>query len=314
MLNSLRRKTRRLGAAALVGGIALVTSLGGGAPPAAAQQQQEQEQQPPAQERDTFGTDRGTCDRGALSQVLSTSRGNLLGSAAGAAAGGLLGSQIGKGGGNTVATIAGILGGALAGGYVGRQMEPADQGCVGRTLENAPTNQTVSWRNPDKNAQYSVTPTRTFDGHDGQPCRDYVTDAEIGGKHEQDTRTACRQPDGTWAMQTAAAAATAPAPQPPSSPAAGSGDRSDQSAAAAAAQQQPGYDGIGSQAAVRAASTGGGQDYSRLSDQELRQQLSTVEDQQRQLDIDRRAIEDELDRRSSSSGGAAARSGSGSPR
>ncbi|HEY0526623.1 MAG TPA: hypothetical protein VGD08_24740 [Stellaceae bacterium] len=304
MLNSLRRKTRRLGAATLVGGIALVTALSGGAPPAAAQQQQEQEQQPPAQERETFGTDRGTCDRGALSQVLSTSRGNLLGSAAGAAAGGLLGSQIGKGGGNTVATIAGILGGALAGGYVGRQMEPADQGCVGRTLENAPTNQTVSWRNPDKNTQYSVTPTRTFDGHDGQPCRDYVTEAEIGGKHEQDTRTACRQPDGTWAMQTAAAAATAPAPQPPSPPAAGSSDRVDQNAAAAV-PQQPGYDGIGSQAAVRAASTGGGQDYSRLSDQELRQQLSTVEDQQRQLDIDRRAIEDELDHRS---GGA--RSGS----
>jgi surface antigen len=304
MFDSLRRKTRRLGAAALFGGITLATAAGG-APPAAAQAQPQQ--QPPAQERgDTYGTDRGTCDRGALAQVLSTSRGNLLGSAAGAAAGGLLGSQIGKGGGNTVATIAGILGGALAGGYVGRQMDPADQGCISRALENTPTSQTVNWRNPDNDARYSVTPTRTFDGRDGQPCREYVTEADVGGKREQETRTACRQPDGTWAMQNATATTTPAAAPQPTAPPTGSADRNNQNPAEHGAQ--PGYAGIGSQAAANAIGTGGGgQDYSRLSDQELRQQLSTVEDQQRQLDLDRRAIEDELDRRGARSGGSSRR-------
>jgi surface antigen len=311
MLTSLRRKTRRLGAAALVGGVALGTAFTGtAAPPAAAQQppQQQPQQQSPAQEHETFGTDNGTCDRSALSQVLSTSRGNLLGSAAGAAAGGLLGSQIGKGGGNTAATIAGILSGALAGGSIGRQMEPADHGCVGRTLENAPTNQTVTWNNPDKDAHYSVTPTRTFDGRDGQPCRDYVTEAEIGGKREQETRTACRQSDGTWTMQTAAAAGTQPPPaaSPPPSPG-GAAERTDQGVATAPPAASPGYEGIGSQTAAAASAAGGRQDYSRLSDQELREQLSTVEDQQRQLDLDRRAIEEELDRRGARSVGGSQR-------
>jgi surface antigen len=153
---------------------------------------------PLAAEAQTYGTDRGGCDRGGLAGVFSTSTSNLLGSAIGAAAGGLLGSQFGKGGGNTVMTITGVLAGALAGGYVGRQMDPVDQACIGRSLENTPTNQTVAWRNPDTKSSYWVTPTRTFEERDGTPCRDYVTDALVDGRREQVTGTACRQPDGSW--------------------------------------------------------------------------------------------------------------------
>jgi hypothetical protein len=39
-----------------------------------------------------YGTDQRYCDQSALSQIFSTSTGNLVGSAAGAAAGGLVGS------------------------------------------------------------------------------------------------------------------------------------------------------------------------------------------------------------------------------
>ena len=146
----------------------------------------------------TYGTDHGSCDRGLLSGVFSTSTNNLLGSAIGAAAGGLLGSQFGKGGGNTIMTITGVLAGALAGGYIGRQMDPVDQACIGRTLEHTPTYRTVAWRNPDTDSSYWVTPTKTFTQQDGTPCREYVTDAAIGGRREQVTGTACRQPDGSW--------------------------------------------------------------------------------------------------------------------
>ena len=152
----------------------------------------------PAARAQTYGTDRGSCDRGGLAGVFSTSTNNLLGSAVGAAAGGLLGSQFGKGGGNTIMTITGVLAGALAGGYVGRQMDPVDQACIGRALENTPTSQTVAWQNPDTKSSYWVTPTKTFQEQDGTPCREYVTDAVIGGKREQVTGTACRQPDGSW--------------------------------------------------------------------------------------------------------------------
>ena len=63
----------------------------------------------------TFGTDQRYCDHSALSQILSTSKGNLIGSAAGGAAGGLLGSQFGKSSGKGVATALGVVGGALLG-------------------------------------------------------------------------------------------------------------------------------------------------------------------------------------------------------
>ncbi|HEX7007209.1 MAG TPA: RT0821/Lpp0805 family surface protein [Alphaproteobacteria bacterium] len=154
-----------------------------------------------AQPRQTYGTDSGYCERGLLSGVFSTSTENIVGSALGAAAGGLLGSQFGKGSGKTTMTIAGILAGALAGGAIGRSMEPADQACVSRTLEHTPTGQTVAWQNPDNQSSYWVTPTRTYETASGVPCREYVTDAVIGGRVEKVVGTACRQPDGTWRVQ-----------------------------------------------------------------------------------------------------------------
>jgi surface antigen len=149
----------------------------------------------------TYGIDRGTCDRSALSGVFSTSTNNLIGSAVGAAAGGLLGSQFGGGSGKATMTVVGVLAGALAGGYVGRSMDPVDQGCVSRALEHAPTQQTVAWQNPDTGASYRVTPTRTYQERNGTPCREYTTTAVIDGRQEQVYGTACRQPDGAWKVQ-----------------------------------------------------------------------------------------------------------------
>ena len=146
----------------------------------------------------TFGTDQHYCDRSALSQILSTSQGNLLGSAAGAALGGLLGNQLGKGTGNALATLAGVVGGALAGGYIGRSMDPTDQACVGQTLEHTATNQTVAWRDPSNGASYWVTPTNTYQGPNGDPCRTYITQAVFNGEPQRTESAACRDQRGTW--------------------------------------------------------------------------------------------------------------------
>ncbi|HVA13111.1 MAG TPA: peptidoglycan-binding protein [Stellaceae bacterium] len=151
-----------------------------------------------AQAQSSYGTDQRYCDRSAISQVLSPTTGNILGSAAGGAVGGLLGSQIGKGSGNTAATIIGVLGGALGGGYIGRSMQPADQGCVTQSLDHAPTNQPVAWQNPSNGSSYWVTPTRDLRGPRGEPCREYVTDAVIDGRPQRTRNTACQQPDGNW--------------------------------------------------------------------------------------------------------------------
>jgi surface antigen len=146
-----------------------------------------------------YGTDQRYCDQSALSQIFSTSTGNLVGSAAGAAAGGLVGSQIGKGSGNTVATIVGVLGGALGGGYVGRSMDQTDRGCVGQSLAHAPDNRPVAWQNPTSGSSYWVTPVRDLRGRNGELCRNYITDAVVNGARQRVQNTACQQADGNWA-------------------------------------------------------------------------------------------------------------------
>ncbi len=137
--------------------------------------------------------DGGYCDRGLLSS-------QLVGIAAGGALGGLLGSKIGKGSGQLAATAAGVLLGAFIGNEVASSMDSLDQACVSRSLEGASDNQTVTWRNPDTNADYRVTPVKSYDDTSGRYCREYITEATIGGKVEQVYGTACYQPDGSWEL------------------------------------------------------------------------------------------------------------------
>lgn len=114
--------------------------------------------------------------------------------------GGVLGAQVGEGHGRTVAIIAGALAGAAIGGSVGKSMDDNDRRKVAQTLEGVRTGVPATWRNPDTGVHYSVTPTRTYDTASG-PCREFTTEAIIGGKRETVYGTACRQPDGSWRVQ-----------------------------------------------------------------------------------------------------------------
>ncbi len=122
------------------------------------------------------------------------------GSVIGGVLGGVLGAQVGKGHGRTVAIIAGALAGAAIGGSVGQHMDESDRAKVAQTLEGVRTGVPVAWSNPDTRVQYSVTPTRTYETSAG-PCREFTTEAIIGGKREKVYGTACRQPDGSWKVQ-----------------------------------------------------------------------------------------------------------------
>ena len=115
----------------------------------------------------------------------------------GAIAGGVLGNQVGSGSGRVAATIAGTMLGGYLGGQLGRAMDENDRYRAAQTLESAPTGRTVSWRNPDTGNEFAVTPTRTYE-QGNRPCREYTTEAWIGGRKETIYGTACRQPDGTW--------------------------------------------------------------------------------------------------------------------
>jgi len=128
----------------------------------------------------------GTCNREFLGELL------------GAAVGGATGATLGKGDGNILASIGGAVLGVLIGGEIGRAMDQVDQNCIGQALERAPTGQSVTWRDADRNAEYNVTPTRTYQSRLGQYCREYETKIVIGGKVENAIGYACRQPDGSW--------------------------------------------------------------------------------------------------------------------
>ena len=119
-----------------------------------------------------------------------------VGTVGGAVVGGVVGSTIGGGTGRTVAIVALAVGGAMLGSHVGKRLDEADRLKAAQALETAPTGQQVSWKNPDTGAQYSLTPTKTYEG--AQPCRDFTVNANIDGKPENVKGKACRQPDGTW--------------------------------------------------------------------------------------------------------------------
>jgi surface antigen len=132
-----------------------------------------------------LGITSGTCNRRAVGAVL------------GGVVGGVAGAQIGRGDGKTAATIAGTLLGVLVGSHIGRSMDQADRYCTAQVLEQASDRQSIVWHNPEAQAQYRVTPLSTYT-QQGQYCREYLTEAQVGNVPSQVYGRACRMPDGAW--------------------------------------------------------------------------------------------------------------------
>jgi surface antigen len=118
-----------------------------------------------------------------------------VGAAAGAAGGGLIGSALGGG---TEGIVAGVLLGGAAGNYMDQQDRQYASQTTTTSLENAPTGQATTWRNPDSGHYGTVTPTRTYQNDAGLYYREFSQTVYIDGRAEAAHGTACRQPDGTW--------------------------------------------------------------------------------------------------------------------
>ena len=126
----------------------------------------------------------------------------------------VLGTVIGAGAGAGIAALAGGgpgaivgagLGGALLGGFIGNRLDARDKRlatqAAQQAFENNQAGQASVWQNPDSGNSGSVTPTRTYQLANGQYCREYRQTIVIGGENHQAYGTACRQPDGTWQIQ-----------------------------------------------------------------------------------------------------------------
>jgi len=126
--------------------------------------------------------------------VLGTVIGGASGAGIAALAGGGTGAIIGAG-----------LGGALIGGFIGNRLDARDKRmatqAAQQAFENNRAGQPTAWRNPDSGNSGTITPTRTYELANGQYCREYQQTIVVGGEKNQAYGTACRQPDGTWKIQ-----------------------------------------------------------------------------------------------------------------
>ncbi len=128
----------------------------------------------------------------------------LAGTGLGAIAGGLAGSQIGGGSGRLWATGAGVLLGALVGSEIGGSLDNADRAAAAQAQNraySAPVGQTINWNNPQSGNSGSYTPVRDGYATNGNYCRQYNQTIVVDGRTETGTGTACRNADGTWAIQ-----------------------------------------------------------------------------------------------------------------
>lgn len=126
----------------------------------------------------------------------------MIGTVLGGVAGGIAGSHVGHGDGRKVATVAGAIIGAVIGGNIGRRMDRADNGCAYQALEFASPGETVFWRNPNSEIEYSITPSRLSRRSDGRECREYNTSV-VGGSASpvKSSDVACRRSDGSWEIE-----------------------------------------------------------------------------------------------------------------
>ena len=126
----------------------------------------------------------------------------ILGSVLGAAAGAGIAAAAGGGAG---AIVGAGIGGALLGGFIGNRLDARDKRMASeaaqRAFEQNRAGQSTAWKNPDSGNSGSVTPTRTYQLANGQYCREYNQTIMIGGQQHQAYGTACRQPDGSWQIQ-----------------------------------------------------------------------------------------------------------------
>jgi len=137
-----------------------------------------------------------------LADMTSENPKAVLGSLGGAAAGAGIAALAGGGAGWIIA--AGLAGGLL-GGAIGAHLDDKDKKLAAQnaaaTFENGRTGQTATWKNPDSGNSGSITPTKTYQGASGQYCREYRQEIIVGGEKQQGYGTACRQPDGSWKIQ-----------------------------------------------------------------------------------------------------------------
>ncbi len=135
-------------------------------------------------ERD-YGIRSGNCDRRAIATAL------------GGITGALIANRVADEDNRTVATLIGAAAGALIGNRIGRNIDKADEACVGHALELGETGQPVRWTNEDSGVSYQVVPGAARD-RDGSACREFTFTAVSGTERSTRRGLGCESEPGAW--------------------------------------------------------------------------------------------------------------------
>lgn len=132
-----------------------------------------------------YGVINGRCDYEAVSTVI------------GGVIGGAVGSTVGEGDDRIIAIILGTVLGAVIGNQIGKELDEADRGCIGHSLELSRDRRPVYWVNPNSGLSYTVTPISSFTAK-GLSCRNYDLLVRGDGIKRSKRERACLGNDGNW--------------------------------------------------------------------------------------------------------------------
>jgi len=96
-----------------------------------------------------------------------------------------------------VGTIVGVIAGATIGNHIGKELDEADRGCVGHTLEIAHPGQRVAWTNAASGLSYEMSPG-AGSTRNGAQCREYTLVTIAGRDRSSQKGLACQSQPGVW--------------------------------------------------------------------------------------------------------------------
>lgn len=135
-------------------------------------------------ERD-YGIKSGNCDRRAIATAL------------GGITGAIIANRVADDENRTVATLIGAAAGAFFGNRIGRNIDKADEACIGHALELGETGHSVSWTNEVTGVSYRILPGADRK-RNGSPCREFTITAIADSKRSTRRGLGCESERGVW--------------------------------------------------------------------------------------------------------------------
>jgi len=132
-----------------------------------------------------FGIQSGNCDRRAIATAL------------GGITGAFIANRVADDDNRTVATLIGAAAGALIGNRIGRNIDKADEACIGHALDLGDAGQPVRWTNEDTAVDYQVVPGADRE-RNGSTCREFTFTAVAGPERSTRQGLGCESEPGVW--------------------------------------------------------------------------------------------------------------------